>query len=616
METRFGVKDFFLFLLLIVLLIVICLAMKQYDRQYQIVRDIDQQGRDQLRDLDAIRSALERGAIVSGATSQPAAFDGADPFPSLRALKAQGKYNQGDWFVMNLNGAVSKITPLIDNDEGSLIINARVLETLAYHDNETQQYRPMLATAWQISPDGLTITFQLRHGVVFSDGSPFTADDVVYSFDIQANPATDCPAYRQEFDKVASCTKTNDYEVVFKMREPFYQTFENVGASLYILSKAFYSKYTIDQFNNSVGLLIGTGPYRMATPDGWKPDPDKIELLRNDRYWGVPPSFDRLIYLQTESDSTEQIMFINGEEDVISLHPQQYTELLNSPDVVARTNHWAYETPLAPYAYIAWNQKRNGKPTVFSDKRVRQAMTLLTDRQGICDTIYKGLAVPAKGPYSRLSKQSDPTLRDWPHDPDRAMGLLKEAGFEERGHGVLEKADGTQLSFKLTYPSKNETMDHMMQYVKDGYSRAGIQCELDPLDWSILLQRLKTRDYDTISLSWGAGGLEDDIYQMFDSKEMAGDGDDVMSYANPDLDAAIEKARITVDEDQRMKLWHQCERILHEDQPYTFLIRPMALRFMDKRIQNVNVTKIGLNIFWPWPGPIPWYVAPDQQKYK
>src|ERR1700677_1527509 len=109
MENRFGVKDFFLFLLLIVLLIVIGLAMKQYDRQYQIVRDIDQQGRDQLRDLDAIRSALERGIAVSGPTSQPAVAEGEDPFPSLRKLVAEGKYNQGDWLVMNLNSPISKI---------------------------------------------------------------------------------------------------------------------------------------------------------------------------------------------------------------------------------------------------------------------------------------------------------------------------------------------------------------------------------------------------------------------------------------------------------------------------------------------------------------------------
>jgi peptide/nickel transport system substrate-binding protein len=616
METRFGVKDFFLFLLLIVLLIVIGLAMKQYDRQYQIVRDIDQQGRDQLRDLDAIRSALEHGVAATGSTSQPAAMEGEDPFPELRKLVSEGKYNQGDWFVMNLMGPVSKITPMISEDYNGQIIDCRVTETLAYHDNDTQEYRPMLATSWQISPDGLTFTFQLRHGVVFSDGSPFTADDVVFSFDLTMNPATDCPAYRQQFDTVASCTKINDYEVVFKMKEPFYQTFENLGAGLEILSKAFYSKYTIDQINNSVGLLIGTGPYRMATPDGWKPDPGKIELLRNDHYWGVPPSFDRIVFLQTESDSTELIMFTNGEEDVISLHPQQYKLLLQSPDVVARTNHWDYETPLAPYAYIAWNQKRNGKPTIFADKRVRQAMTMLTDRQGVCDSIYLGYAVPAKGPYSRLSKQSDPALQDWPYDPDRAKALLKQAGFEDRGHGVLELADGTQLSFKLTYPSKNETTDRMMQYIKDGYARAGVGCELDPLDWSILLQRLKTRDYDTISLSWAAGGLEDDIYQMFDSSQIVGDGDNVMSYSNPELDAAIRKARTTVDETARMQFWHQCESILHEDQPYTFLIRPKALRFMDKRIENVHRTLTGLNIVWNWWQPLPWYVPPGLQKYK
>ncbi len=529
---------------------------------------------------------------------------------------SEGKYNQGDWFVMNLMSPVSKITPLITNDYAASIIDCRIVETMVYHDNETQEYRPMLATGWQVSPDGLTFTFQLRHGVVFSDGSPFTADDVVYSYDLAMNPATDCPSYRQQFDHCASCTKLNDFEVVFKMKEPFYQTFENVGAGLEILSKAFYSKYTIDQINNSVGLIIGTGPYRMATPDGWKPDPGKIELFRNDRYWGIPPSFDRLVFLQTESDSTELIMFTNGEEDVISLHPQQYKLLLNNPDVVARTNHWDYETPLAPYSYIAWNQKPKGKPPIFADKRVRQALTMLTDRKGACDSIYLGYAIPATGPYSRLSKQSDPNLQDWQFDPDRAKALLKEAGFEDRGHGVLEMADGTQLSFKLTYPSKNETTDRLMQYFKDGYSRAGVSCELDPIDWSILLQHLKTREFDAISLSWMAGGLEDDIYQMFDSSQMAGDGDDVMSYANPELDATIEKARITVDEDARMELWRKCERILHEDQPYTFLIRPKSLRFFDQRIQNVNKTRTGLNIVWNWWQPLPWYVAPGTQKYK
>src|ERR1700733_7529825 len=342
MENRFGIKDFFLFLLLIVVVIVLLFAMKQYDRQYQLVRDIDQQGRDQLRELVAIRSALEHGIALTGPTTQASNQSAADAFPQLVKLQQEGKYNQGDWFISNLKSPVAKITPFISVDLYAQIIDARVLETLVYHDPVTSKYMPMLATSWQSSDDGLTFTFQLRHGVTFSDGSPFSADDVVFSYNLIMDPKTDCPAYRQQFDRCESCTKLGDYEVQFKFKEPFYNSFENVGATMEIISKAFYSHYSIDEFNNSVGLLLGTGPYRLASPTDWRPNPGKIELLRNDRYWGIAPSFDRLVFMQTESDSTDLVLFTNGEEDMISLHPQQYELLLKRLDVVQRTQHFAY----------------------------------------------------------------------------------------------------------------------------------------------------------------------------------------------------------------------------------------------------------------------------------
>jgi peptide/nickel transport system substrate-binding protein len=531
-------------------------------------------------------------------------------------MREEGKYNQGDWFIMNLNSPVAKITPFISTDLYSQIIDSRVLETLAYHDPQTLKYLPMLATSWQTSDDGLTFTFQLRHGVTFSDGSPFSADDVVFSYGLIMDPKTDCPAYRQQFDRLESCTKLGDYEVQFKFKEPFYNSFDNVGATMFIVSKAFYSKYSTDDFNKSVGLLLGTGPYRLASPTDWRPNPGKIELLRNDRYWGVAPSFDRLVYLQTESDATDLILFTNGEEDAISLHPEGYEQLLKRPEIVQRSQHFAYDSPLSSYYYIAWNQQRNGKPTPFADKRVRQAMTMLTDRQGMIDSIYRGYGTPAHGPFGPLAKGYDPTQEDWHYNPDAAKALLKQAGFEDRGRGVLESQDGTQLSFKISYPAKNETVNRMMQYFKDGYARAGVNAQLDSVDWTIIEQRLKTRDFDAIALGWAAGGLEDDIYQMFDSSQMAGDGDDFMSYKNPQLDATIEQARRTLDEPARLELWHKAQRILHDDQPYTFLMFPKALRFFDKRIQNIQPAHTGLNVVWNWAVPIPWYVPPGMQKYK
>ncbi len=493
METRFGVKDFFLFALVILLIIVVLLAMKQYDRQYALVEQINQQSSDQFKEVLAIKRRLDSGMSFGNPTTQQANVEGADPFPGLRKLRSEGKYDQGDWFVMNLPALIEKLTPLTAVSLYSQYIDLRVVEALAYPDPDTFEWKPLLASGWQISPDGLSITFQIRHGVTFSDGSPMTADDVVYSYELGTNPNIDAPAYRQQFDRCQSCTKINDYEVVFKFKQPYYASFSSVGGSLFIVPKNFYSKYTVDQFNNSVGLLMGTGPYKMPDPTSWKPNPGKIELLRNDRYWGLPPPFDRLVFYQIQDDNTQLVNFTNGDQDYISLLPPQYRDLLNSPNVLQRTNHYAYDSIYSGYIFTAWNQRRDNQPTIFADKRVRQAMTMLTNRRGFCDSILLGYATPAPGPYAAFSNQHDPTLQDWKYDPSAAKALLKDAGFEDRGHGVLEKSDGTRLSFKLTYPAKSLTIDRIMRYIKDDYANAGVDMQLDPLDFSILLQRQKTR---------------------------------------------------------------------------------------------------------------------------
>jgi len=464
-------------------------------------------------------------------------------------------------------------------------------------------------------PAAVVIDFKLRRGVTFSDGSPFTADDVVFTYDWIENPKVDAPRDRQALNRIKGVQKINDYEVAVTFKEPYFLGLLSLGGEG-IMSKKFYSAYTPEQFNNSVGLLIGTGPYRMANPTDWKPNPGKIELIRNERYWGLSPSFDRLVYYQIESDAASIVMYGNGELDALALQPQQYQMELKNKPVMDRSRALVYSSPLSGYYFIGWNQLRNGKPTIFADRRVRQAMTLLTDRQGMCDSIFLGYAEPAPGPWHAESKQHDPTLVDWKYDPARAKALLKEVGFEDRGKGVLQRKDGTSLSFKITYPSKNETTDRMMQFVKDNYARAGIAVELDPVDWTIIDQRTKARDFDALVMGWGAGFVEDDIYQMFDSSQIQDQGDNFVSYASPELDAAIRQARRTLDEAKRMELWHRCERILHDDQPYTFLAVNKMLVLFDKRIENVHLAKTGLNVVMDWSMPIPWYVPSALQKYK
>jgi peptide/nickel transport system substrate-binding protein len=337
-------------------------------------------------------------------------------------------------------------------------------------------------------------------------------------------------------------------------------------------------------------------------------------LVRNERYWGVRPAFDRLVYYQVKDDVAEETMYRNRQLDRFAGTPEQYERLKNDPSITGRSTSWEYYSPVGGYSFIGWNQMRGGKPTFFADKRIRQAMTMLIDRQRLAQELYLGHATPATGPFGYGSPQADPTIQPWPFDPARARQLLQEAGFEDRnGDGVIERAgDGKPFEFALTYGSGNPFIDRIVLFVKDQLAQAGIKLNLDPVDWPIQLKKLDTRDFDASILGWSTS-IETDCNQIFHSSQTKDNGDNFVNYINPELDRAIEKARSTVDEQQRMQAWRVVHRIIHEDQPYTFLLNRQACVFIDHRIKNIRKTRMGLNMVLTELMPLPWYVPRELQ---
>jgi peptide/nickel transport system substrate-binding protein len=460
----------------------------------------------------------------------------------------------------------------------------------------------------------MVYTFKLRKGVLFSDGVPVTADDVVFSFEYLMNPKVNCPRLRAYLENIKSVEKKGEDQVVFTMAKPYFESLDLCG-TLSIIPKHIFTKYSEEDVNNNPGLLIGTGPYRMANPTGWQPG-QKIELFRNDLYWGRLPTFDRCIFLEVEEEAAQETMFGNGELDIFATQPSQYERLMKDPKTTQHANHFAYDSPMNGYQYIAWNEKLKGEPTLFTSAKVRRAMTMIIDRDRICKDVYLGYAKPTSGPFAMASPQADPKIKPWPFDINAAKALLAEEGFTSRDNsGVLKDATGRELRFKLTYPSGIATYERVVLFLKDSFAKAGVIMELDPADWPLLQKKLKERDFQAITLGWG-GAIESDLYQEFDSSQMQDQGDDFMSYVNPKLDQVVEKARLTVDVKKRMDLWHQAHAILHEDQPYTFLFSRMSLRLMDKRIENVKPSRIGLNYVYVYSMPCPWYVPKTMQKYK
>ncbi len=615
MENKFSFKELAILVLLVALIASVWIGMVQYDRQWQDLKEIKTQvgqligEQSQTRNqVLALRDLIEQGIRLNpttGTTGGGADTNYPDPFARQRAAKAHDGYAQGDWLIDAFASNIPKITPLTSKDLYGRRIQNYVLEPLITRDPDTLEWVPLIAKSWHVSDDGLTITFQLRRGVVFSDGHPLTAQDVVFTWELLNHPKIDAADERNFYDNIATCSATGEHEVVFAMREPHYLALSMAGGRV-VLPKHFYSQYTPDEINKAPGLLLGSGPYRMPSPTDWAPG-KLIELVRNERYWAERPAFQRLIWREISNDVSRLTMFRNGEIDLFAAQPEQYERLLKDEAVVARTHQFSYNTVPSGYRFISWNQLRNFERTKFADKRVRQAMTFLTERHRICEEVMLGYATPATGPFAPGSIQADPTLNARRYDVTKAKALLQAAGWEDRdGDGVLEDAAGTAFTFKLTYPSGSATTDRIVLFLKDSYARAGLVMELDPLEWSVFVDRLQQQSFDAIMLGWGGGAIEADIRQTFHSSQVSKGSDNFMNYVNHELDELIDQARQTVVDSERLPLWQACHRILWEDQPYTFMFTSKALRFVDKRVHNIQMVTQGVNdrIEWFVPAPM------------
>ncbi|WFP52202.1 peptide-binding protein [Methylomonas sp. EFPC3] len=613
MEKPFASRDWTLYGLVCLALVLIVLTMYQIDRQWVKLSEMQAALAEQAQAMRELRTLAASGALTG--QTQTAQSGGIAPaFQRAYAATKLPDYATGDWSVEAFGTNLKTITPLVSTDAYASNVQSYVQESLITRNPDTLAWEGLIAKSWTVSEDGLTIAFELRDDVAFSDGQPLTADDVVFSFNFIMTEAIQAPRERAYLQKIQSVKAEGKYRVVFTYKEPYFEALSLAGG-MNILPKHFYEPYLKEpqKFNESKGLLLGSGPFKLADPKSWTPDQGNVELVRNERYWGdVQPAYNRILWKIIQNDSARLTTYRNGDIDSYSARASEYKQLQSDAQIQAKSQSFEYMPPVVGYSYIGWNQMRGGKPTRFADKRVRQAMSYLTDTGRIIKDVFLGYAEPAVSPFGNASKQHDATLQPYQANLDKAKALLKEAGYEDRNQdGVLEDKTGQPFEFKLTYFQANEDTSRMVLLLKDLYAKAGVKLVPFPQEWPVMLENLDKKDFDAITLGW-TSSIETDLYQAFHSSQAISKGDNFIGYQNPELDKLIDTARRTVDEGKRMPLWQQAERILYEDQPYTFLMRRKSLLFVDKRIHNLQMTKLGLNL-----GSLPLenYVPLAQQKY-
>lgn len=502
---------------------------------------------------------------------------------------------EGDWLIYHLNAEPATLNPITATDayEGT-VNNGKIYQTLIERNNESLELDPLLAESWEISEDKLKYTFKIKEGIKWHDGTPFTSEDVVFSYKTIMNPKVDTPQLRSYFQEIKDVKAIDDLTVEFTYARPYFLALEFCGG-MPIVPKHIFDK---GDFNtNPAGRdPIGTGPYKFVK---WTTGRE-IVIEKNPDYWGEKPKLDKIVF-KIITDNTVAFQVLKRKDlDISGLTPIQWERQTNTPSFRENFDKLSYFAP--NYSYIGWNSKR----PFFADKQVRTALTHLVNRELILEKILYNLGAVVTNPFYINSPEYDKSIEPYPYDPKKAEELLKEAGWIDHDNdGIIDK-DGVKFAFEFLIPGGSETGEKIATILKEELDNVGIHMDIRKTEWAVFTSRLMDRNFDAVTLAWSMG-VESDPYQIWSSTQ-AESGSNFVGFKNEEADKLIEEARTEFDREKRKKLYNKFAEIVHEEQPYTFLFCKKSTVAVNKRFENVVVYPLGID-------PIEWYVPLPLQVY-
>ena len=545
---------------------------------------------------------LVAGALLAAGCGGSPSSNAAGPVnPGLTEYKPGAKAEKGDWLMLSLPAEMPHLNPITSTDAYAEKIIGKVFESLLDRDPLTLEMTPAIAQSYDVSDDKLVYTFHLRNDVKFSDGVPLTAKDVKFTFDKIMDPKVDAPQLRNYFVEVTSVNVPDDYTVQFTCAKPFYLHAVMIGSTPIMPEHV----YGTGDFNNHPNnrMPIGCGPYVL---ERWKTGLELV-LARNPGYFGGQgdhaPWFDRIVYSVITDDNASFLVLNRGDLDCRGLTPEEWIRRANTPHFLKQFNRFAFNRP--SYTYLGWNLR---KPQ-FSDRKVRTALTMLMDRKAVRDDIYKGFATVMTAGFMPDTPDYNDKIQPLPFDPAKAAALLDAAGWKDSDGDGLRDKDGVPFRFEALTTNQNPLAEQILTLYKEELARSGIELTIRPLEWASLLDRVDKRDFDAMLMGWQMTP-DPDPYQIWHSSQ-AEKGSNYVGFANPEADQLIERARVSFDHGERIRLYHRFQEIINEEQPYLFLLAPKALMAVNKRIEGVRIYPFGL-LDREWHD---WFVPKALQRY-
>ena len=476
---------------------------------------------------------------------------------------AQGDPQSGGVLQAAHDAEWTGLDPHVSSTVSSFHVLNNVVESLTTM-NDNIEVSPQLATEWTQSEDGLTWTFTLREGVMFSNGEELTSEHVVWSMNRILDPETGSGRVANVGGADAVWAAVDTYTVTVTTSE--------ANAILPVLlaasSQGVIHPDSVNE-NGQVVVPIGTGPFIIENLNGTI----SLTLAKNESYWeeGLP-YLDAVEVTVIQEDAAREAALIGGEVDfIVNVAPQAVQALMDDESVSVQT------APALNYYYIGLNLTREP----LNNPLVRQAIAYTIDRQQICEAAEFGLCSPVQGPIG----EGSPWFFDYaPYDQDldRARELLAEAGL----------ADGFEIELMPT-ATYQETV-RAAEILQAQLGQVGITATINAPEWAEWLELEGNFMYDGYICSWnGLTDANDYYYLQHRTDEVF----NFTGYSNDDFDALVEEGRGVSDFDERYAIYQEANQILVDEAPYVYFYNGQFVRAYSPEVQGYVLRSDNVNLY-------------------
>ena len=509
-----------------------------------------------------------------------------------------GPQANGDVFNTAMLGSPPNLVPYLAADSTASAIAGDIYQALLKYDANLN-LTPQLAESYTVAPDNLSITFKLKRGLTFSDGTPLTSRDVSATFHALIAPDTKTP-YADDYLRVSRFETPDTHTVRVTYAEPFAPALSS-WAGLMVMPAHIIAKTKSFNDTELKDKPLGTGPYTLTR---WRRGQDV--LLTANTTTENPPHITQQ-YMRTLPDqSTQWLELKAGNLDAASLSPLAYTRLTDAPWFKNTYNTYRYLG--SAYTYMGFNLK----DPLFADKRTRQALSHAVDRQGIINAVLFGQGEPIASIFKPGTWAYNTALQPYAYNPQKARRLLAEAGWKPGPGGILTNAQGQRFQFTLSTNQGNETRIKTAQILQKFFADVGIVMDIRVQEWSTFLTNtINPRNFQAILMGWTLP-VEPDPYDVWHSTKTKPSEFNLVSFNNAAADSAIVASRSTFNQAERKKHLDKLQEILAEEQPYLWLYAPYALEAVHKRVVGIKPAPAGISYnAEEWYVPTAWQLRPS-----